>query len=95
MIVGTVGLALYQGSKTRLGRTGWQAVDSMLLTAAATQVLKTTFSRARPRDTDDAGAFFQGGKNRSFPSGEVSNVAAILSPFVYEYGGEQPWLVAG
>jgi membrane-associated phospholipid phosphatase len=95
MIASVTTLALYEGSESRLGRTAWQAIDSMIITAGATQAAKIAFSRSRPNATDDAGKFFQGSRNRSFPSGEVSNVAAILTPFVLEYGAESPWLVAG
>lgn len=94
LVLGAVGTALAEGSDTRLGLTAWKSVDAMLLTAAATQVAKAAFSRARPSDTPDAGKFFQGSGNRSFPSGEVSNVAAIATPFMVEYGGEHPWTIA-
>lgn len=92
LVGGAVGLALYEGSESRLGRTAWQTIDSIVFTAAATQAAKVAFSRTRPAQTDDPGRFFQGSGNRSFPSGETSNVAAALTPLVLEYGPEQPWL---
>lgn len=94
LVLALVGTALYEGSETPLGKTAWQGVDSMLLTAVATQVTKAAFSRARPSQSADAGKFFQGSKNRSFPSGEVSNIAAIVAPFALEYGPEHPWVYA-
>jgi acid phosphatase family membrane protein YuiD len=94
LVLGVVGAALYEGNEDRFGKTAWQAVDSMLLTAGATQVSKRVFSRVRPSQSPDAGLFFQGHGNQSFPSGEVSNVAAIVTPFALEYGRENPWIAA-
>lgn len=92
LVGAAIGVALSEGSESRLGRTAWQTVDSIVLTIAATQAAKIAFSRARPSETDDPGKFFQGKSNRSFPSGETSNVAAALTPVVLEYGPEHPWL---
>ena len=92
IVAGAVGVALYEGSESRLGRTAWQSIDSMVLTVAATQAAKIGFSRTRPSQTDDPGKFFQGSGNRSFPSGEASNVAAALTPAVLEYGPDHPWI---
>lgn len=94
LIASVTSLGLAEGNSTRLGRTSWQAIDSMLLTAGVTSVTKVAFSRTRPHSTEDAGKFFQGRGNRSFPSGEVANVAAITMPFMLEYGAENPWLIA-
>lgn len=92
LVGGAVGVALYEGSESRLGRTAWQTIDSIVFTVAATQAAKIAFSRTRPAQTDDPGRFFQGSGNRSFPSGETSNVAAALTPVVLEDGSEHPWL---
>ena len=94
LVLGLIGTALFEGSESRLGGTAWRGIDSMLLTAASTQILKVAFSRSRPSQSEDAGKFFQGKGNRSFPSGEVSNVAALVTPFALEYGREQPWMIA-
>jgi undecaprenyl-diphosphatase len=83
-------MALYEGNESRLGRTAWQSLDSMAVTAVLAQVGKYTFSRERPTETPDAGMFFQGKGHLSFPSGEVANVAAAFTPFVLEYGREYP-----
>ena len=94
LVAAAIGVAVYEGSESRLGLTAWKTMDSMLLTAGAVQLMKVGFSRSRPGQTDDAGKFFQGNGNRSFPSGEVANVAAALVPAMLEYGHEEPWLYA-
>ncbi len=93
LVAGVGSLAIYEGSESRLGRTAWQSLDSMLITATLAQAGKIAFSRERPTETPDAAKFFQGTGHRSFPSGEVANVAAIFTPFVLEYGRENPALV--
>lgn len=92
LVAGALGVALYQGSENRMGGVAWKTLDSMLVTAAIVQAAKPVFSRARPSQSDDSGKFFQGGGNRSFPSGEVAHVAAAVTPVLMEYGREQPWL---
>ena len=94
LAAGAVGLALYEGSESRLGNVAWKTVDSMLITAGIVQVAKPVFSRARPSQSDNSGKFFQGKGYRSFPSGEVSHVAAAITPALIEYGHEEPWLYA-
>ncbi len=89
-IVGVLGLALWEGDGTRLGHTSWQAADSMLIGAATSTVLKVVFSRTRPSETDNPGRWFQGARNRSFPSGEVMLVTTAVTPFVLEYAEEHP-----
>ena len=84
--------ALWEGGDTRLGRTFWQAIDSTALTAVSTQALKWTFTRKRPSESDSPDKWFQGKSYESFPSGEVATVSAIVTPFVLEYGPENPWV---
>ena len=38
--------------------------------------------------------WFQGGGHYSFPSGEVTAVTAIVTPFVFEYGRDHPEVYA-
>lgn len=85
--------ALWEGSDTRLGRTFYQAIDASLIGAASSEVLKRTFRRARPSQTDDPGDWFQRG-GRSFPSGEVTLASAVVTPFVLEYGHDHPAVYA-
>lgn len=91
-IVATLGVAFWQGGETRLGKSAWQSVDSLALASIAAGVGKVVFGRLRPDQTDDPGQWFEGGK--SFPSGEVSQVAAIVTPYVLEYGRDNPWVYA-
>jgi len=72
----------------------WQSVDSVVISAVSTEALKLTFTRKRPGQTDNPCDFFQGGSYESFPSGEVSAIAAMVTPFVFEYGKEHPTIYA-
>src|SRR5258708_6499863 len=79
-----------EGDGTRLGHASWQAVDSLVLGAAAAQGMKYVFSRSRPAQTDDPNLWFQGHGNHSFPSGEVMAVTTAVTPFILEYASEHP-----
>jgi len=92
--VAVLGGALWEGGDSRLGKTLWQSVDSLALTAAATEVMKFSFSRERPSETADPNAFFKGHGHQSFPSGEVAEIAAGVTPLVLEYGQDHPWVYA-
>ena len=86
MALGMVGGALWEGGESRLGKTLWQSVDASVLASGSSTVLKSVFSRERPNNTEDPGKFFSGHSNRSFPSGEVAAISAMVTPFVMEYG---------
>lgn len=90
-----VGVALAEGDGSRLGHTAWQAVDSIAMSAVTAQAMKIAFSRSRPRQGGDPDAWFQGHGHRSFPSGEVTQIAGAVTPFVLEYGAQHPsvWLL--
>ena len=92
----TLGGALFADNDTRLGRTFDQSLDSMVFTAVATTIGKYTFSRKRPNQCDDPDSFFSGSGYQSFPSGEVAELSAIVTPFIAEYRHDQPavWLLA-
>jgi membrane-associated phospholipid phosphatase len=89
----TIG-ALWEGGESRLGKTFWQSIDATSVGAISSEGLKRAFSRERPSTTADPQRWFQGGSNRSFPSGEVTTVAAAITPFVLEYGREHPAVYA-
>lgn len=93
LIGGEILGALWEGSDTRLGRTFYQSVDASILAGVSTEILKRTFRRARPSQTDDPNQWFEHG-GRSFPSGEVSLAAAAVTPFVLEYGHDHPAVYA-
>lgn len=83
--------ALWEGNDTRLGRTFWKASESMAIADLSAQGLKMVFRRPRPRELDDPNAWFRsGGTYRSFPSGEVTHISAIVTPFIAEYGHDHP-----
>lgn len=81
--------AFWEGSDTRLGQTFFQSIDASLIGAVSSEVLKHTFRRLRPSETVNPDDFFKSG-GRSFPSGEVTSAAAIITPFVMEYGADHP-----
>jgi len=82
--------ALWEGADSRIGRTMWQSADAMALSGVATQAGKFLFTRARPSEGNDPCLWFQGGSHYSFPSGEAAFSAAIVTPFVLEYGHDEP-----
>ena len=92
--VGITGSALWEGGESRFGKTSWQTIDSMALGAVASTALKYTFTRSRPSQTDDPGKWFEGSGHYSFPSGEVTYMSAAVTPYVLEYGRENPWVYA-
>jgi len=94
-LIVAVGLgALWEGGENRLGRTFWQSIDSTALAGATSTVLKLAFQRVRPADTNNPNEWFKGTHNQSFPSGEVTVVSSIVTPFVVEYGHDHPAIYA-
>lgn len=91
-----LGGALFTDSDTRLGRTFDQAMDSMVFTAGTTAIMKYAFSRERPIQDANPNDFFKGHGYQSFPSGEVAEVSAVVTPFIAEYGHDHPaiWALA-
>lgn len=94
MTIGQAGLALWEGGESRLGDTAWRGIDSEIIGAVSTEVLKRTFTRERPTTTDDPNHWFAGGSNHSFPSGEAAEAASIVTPYMLEYGKDYPAVYA-
>jgi len=98
LIAAEVGGAVWEGGETRLGSTFWRSIDSSVAAGLVAQVMKVTFSRVRPRDSGpypgDPNLWFQGHGNESFPSGEVTAVSSIVTPFVLEYAQQYPAVYA-
>jgi membrane-associated phospholipid phosphatase len=88
-LIGDLGLALWEGGASRLGKASWQSIDSVALSGIATEAAKLAFGRVRPRDSSDPNQWFQSG-NRSFPSGEVAEISAIVTPYILEYRHDHP-----
>jgi membrane-associated phospholipid phosphatase len=87
-LVGDVGFALWEGGESRLGKTAWQSLDSVVGTGLIAEGSKRVFGRQRPSETPDPGQWRKGG--RSFPSGEVTEISAIVTPYVLEYAHDHP-----
>jgi membrane-associated phospholipid phosphatase len=85
--------ALWEGGDDRLGKTLWQSIDATVASELVAYAMKYAFSRERPQETDDPNEWFTG-HGQSFPSGEVTEISAIVTPFVLEYGKEYPAMYA-
>ena len=94
LIGGEIAGALWEGGETRLGKTFWQAIDSSAMGGVSSEALKHIFTRSRPDQSPDPNLWFQGKGHYSFPSGEVTAVSAIVTPFVLEYGHDTPAVYA-
>lgn len=82
------------GSETT-ARIGLRSVESLLLNAALTTVLKIGFGRSRPYTGAPRGhyePFSYGTDEWSFPSGHTSNTFTVATTLVLELGDEAPWL---
>jgi membrane-associated phospholipid phosphatase len=85
-----IGGAVWEGSDTRFGKTMWQGIDSEIIGGVSATAGKYIFTRTRPSDANNPCLWFQGGSNYSFPSGEASVAAALVTPYVLEYGSDYP-----
>jgi hypothetical protein len=94
LIGGEIVGALWEGGETRLGKTFWQSIDSSAIGALSSEALKRIFTRSRPEQSPDPNLWFQGAGHYSFPSGEVTAVTAIVTPFVLEYAHDYPAVYA-
>jgi undecaprenyl-diphosphatase len=92
--MGSAGLlvlgALYEGGDSKLGKTYWQAIDSMVSADLTATLAKSVFKRQRPIDGNNPNAFFNNPNDKSFPSGEVTHITAIVTPFILNYQNENP-----
>jgi hypothetical protein len=86
--------ALWLGNENELGHTFWQTVDASAISAVAATGMKYIFTRARPSTGKGPDAWFQGGSNYSFPSGEVTLQASFVTPFIVNYHAQNPWVWA-
>jgi len=85
-----IGGAVWEGSETRFGKTMWQGIDAEIIGGVTATAGKYIFTRTRPSDGNNPCLWFQGGSNYSFPSGEASVAAALVTPYILEYGGDYP-----
>lgn len=91
-LVTDIGIALWEGGDTRLGRNAWQSIDSVTMATIIAETGKRATGRLRPSETDDPHQWRMGG--RSFPSGEVAEISGIVTPYVLEYGSDHPSVYA-
>jgi undecaprenyl-diphosphatase len=61
----------------------------VVLAGVTAEAAKRVFGRERPSETNDPNQWFKSG-NRSFPSGEVAEISAIITPYVLEYRSDHP-----
>ena len=90
LTIAEVGGALWEGAESRFGKTMWQGIDSEIIGDLSAEAGKYIFTRARPATENNPCLWFQGGHNYSFPSGEASVAAALVTPYVLEYGPDNP-----
>ncbi|HEY2686077.1 MAG TPA: phosphatase PAP2 family protein [Steroidobacteraceae bacterium] len=86
--------ALWLGNDNDVGHTFWQSIDSSVISGVTAEVLKVSFSRARPSQGNDPNKWFQGRCCESFPSGEVTLQASFVTPFIARYAKDDPWIWA-
>jgi undecaprenyl-diphosphatase len=93
-VVGTTGIgALWLGNEDALGHAFWQDIDAEAISVVAAQGLKYAFGRARPFQGDNPNVWFHNG-DQSFPSGEVALQAAFVTPIIFDYMKQDPWIAA-
>jgi len=86
--------SLWFGNDNELGHTFWQTIDASVISGIGATAMKYAFSRARPYQGDNPNAWFKGGGHQSFPSGEVTLQASFVTPFIANYGRQDPWIWA-
>ena len=94
MIATILGGSIGLGDQNKLGDTFWRSMDAVAFSAAGAAVLKVTFQRKRPSQSDSPNQFFKGVKYQSFPSGEVTAISAAVTPFMVRYGHDHPAVYA-
>ena len=94
LVGGEIAAGLWEGGESRFGKTDWQAIDSTAGGAILAQVGKYIFTRERPSQTDNPNLWFKGKGNYSFPSGEVTTITSVVTPFIFEYGHDYPAVYA-
>ena len=81
-------VALVEGTQSRLGKTAWKSLDAGILSQLITEGTKKVTGRLRPREAQRPNEWRQGGE--SFPSGHVSGMTALITPFILEYKEQYP-----
>ena len=90
LTIAEIGGAVWEGAETRFGKTMWRGIDAEIIGGVTATAGKYIFTRARPSSANNPCLWFQGGSNHSFPSGEAAVAAALVTPYVLEYGRDNP-----
>ena len=90
LTIAQIGGAIWEGAETRFGKTMWQGVDSEILADVAAMAGKYVFTRTRLIDANNPCCGSRASSNYSFPSGEASVAAALVTPYVLEFGRDYP-----
>jgi undecaprenyl-diphosphatase len=83
---------LWLGNEDPIGHTFWQSIDASTIAGLAATLLKNTTGRPRPEQGNDPNGWFKGSRYQSFPSGEVTLQASVVTPFVANFARENPWV---
>ncbi len=86
--------SLWFGNDSELGHTFWQTIDASAISGIGAAGLKYAFSRPRPNQGNNPDEWFKGHGYQSFPSGEVTLQASFVTPFIVNYGRQDPWIFA-
>jgi undecaprenyl-diphosphatase len=86
-----LGGALWFGGESKVGKTFWQTIDASIFGQVAAQGAKYAFGRERPSQTSNPDEWFKGFHAQSFPSGEVTLQASVVTPFIVNYAECNPW----
>jgi PAP2 superfamily len=92
VVAAEVAGSLWFGNDDRLGHVFWQTVDASVISSAAAAVLKRSVGRPRPYQGNDPSRWFKGSRYQSFPSGEVTLQASFVTPFIANFGRQDPWV---
>jgi undecaprenyl-diphosphatase len=93
-VLGTAGMgAVWLGNDNPLGHAFWQDLDAEAISMIVAQGLKRAIGRARPFQGDNPRVWFHSG-DQSFPSGEVTVQAAFVTPIIFDYVRQDPWIAA-
>jgi undecaprenyl-diphosphatase len=93
LALSAAGCALWLGTEDRLGKTCWESGESALASAIAAEGLQWVTGRRSPSQTSSPNQWFTGGKG-SFPSTHVSVTTAVITPVIYQYFPDNPWIAA-
>ena len=93
LAVFAAGCALWEGTEDRFGKTCWQAGEAGVGGILSAEILQFATGRRSPAETADPNEWFTGGKG-SFPSTHVTLTTAVVTPFIYQYAHEDPFVAA-